>query len=330
MKYDILTIGGIMRDVIFLTEEGTIVENPQNPLCQRLICFELGAKIYVNRVYFEAGGGASNTAVGFSKLGLKTAIMGRVGRDKEGEELIKSLKSNGVETRWIQIDKKISTGFSTILGLSNRKRAHAIFAYRGTNDKLFLKIDRKEARKVEWVYLSSLSSPVWEKFLKDAFSLKTGKVKMAWNPSNVQLKAGWKRLDKYLRKTDVLIVNDDEARELVLSKAKTRDLSDERMLQELYKMGSRIAVITVGKKGAMACCGGKIYHQKAAPAEVIHATGAGDSFSAGFIASLFYKPADIQRALKWGVTNSASVIDQVGAQKGLLNKSQIIKLSKNV
>ncbi len=318
-----------MRDIIFLTDEGMIINNPKNPLCQRLISFELGAKVYVNQVYFEAGGGASNTAVGFSKLGLKPAIIGRVGRDREGIELIKGLKKEKINTHWIQIDRETSTGFSAILSLSHRKRAHAIFAYRGSNDNLVLKINREEVKQVKWIYLSSLSSTVWEDFLKDAFSLKTGTIKIAWNPSNVQLKAGWKKLNKYLEKTEVLILNDDEARELVLSKMKTNDLSNQNLLKRLYKMGPKIVVITAGKKGAYAY-NGKMHYQKPAPAKVIQTTGAGDSFSAAFISSLFYNPNDIQRALKWGVTNSASVIDQIGAQKGLLNKKQIIKKSRYV
>ncbi len=318
-----------MRDIIFLTDEGLIIDNPQNPLCRKLIGFELGAKVYVDKVYFEAGGGASNTAVGFSKLGLKTAIMGRVGEDREGIELIKGFKRQKIDTHLVQVDKKTSTGFSYILGLKKRKRAHAIFAYRGSNDNLVLKVRKSDLKSVKWLYLSSLSSPVWEKFLKDIFSFKKTGIKIVWNPSNVQLKVGWKKLGKYLKKTEILILNDDEARELVLSKMKTRNLSNRYLLEQLYKMGPKIVVITAGKNGAYAY-NGKAYYQKAAPAEVIHATGAGDSFSAGFISSLFYNPSDIQRALKWGVVNSASVIDQIGAQKGLLNKRQIIKSSKNV
>ena len=41
MKYDILTIGGIMQDIIFLTDEGKIIENLNDPLCEKLIGFEL-------------------------------------------------------------------------------------------------------------------------------------------------------------------------------------------------------------------------------------------------------------------------------------------------
>ena len=323
MKYDILTIGGIMRDIIFLTTEGLAIDNSRDPLCQRLIAFELGAKIYVKKVYFEPGGGASNTAVGFSKLGLKTAIMGRVCQDREGDQLVKGFKKQKIDTRLMQIDKKTSTGFSFILGLRHKKRAHAIFAYRGTNDSLIFKAKASDLKNIKWFYISSVSSPNWQNVLNKAFSFTKKGVKIAWNPSNVQLKAGAKKLGKYLKKVQVLILNEDEARELVLSKKKTKNLNIRYLLKEISQMGPKIIAITIGKKGVYAHDGEKTYYQRPAPAKVINTTGAGDSFSAAFVASLFYQPNNIQRALKWGVYNSASVIDQIGAQKGLLTKNQI-------
>ncbi len=323
MKYDILTIGGVMRDIIFLTTEGLVVENPKDVLRQRLIGFELGAKIYVKKVYFEPGGGASNTAVGFSKLGLKAAIMGRVGQDREGDQLIKALKMNKINTHLIQVDKKISTGFSFIIGLKQIKRAHSIFAYRGTNDSLIFKAKTSDLKNIKWFYISSVSSPNWQNVLDKAFSFAKKGVKIAWNPSNVQLKAGFRKLSKHLKQTKVLIINEDEARELVLSRKKTRNLGIKYLLEEIGTMGPEVVAITVGKKGAYAYDGEKVYYQRPAPSKVINTTGAGDSFSAAFVASLFYQPKNIQRALKWGVHNSASVIDQIGAQKGLLTKSQI-------
>ncbi|MBU4369137.1 carbohydrate kinase family protein [Patescibacteria group bacterium] len=323
MAYDILTIGGIMRDIIFLTTEGLVIDNSKDPLRQRLIGFELGAKIYVKKVYFEPGGGASNTAVGFSKLGLKTAIMGRVGQDREGDQLIKGFKNNKIDTHLMQVDKKKSTGFSFILGLRQIKRAHSIFAYRGTNDSLIFKAKASDLKNIKWFYVSSVSSSNWPIVLDKAFSFAKKGVKIAWNPSNVQLKAGYKKLSKNLKQTNILILNEDEARELVLSKKKSKNLNIRYLLKEISEMGPNIVAITVGKKGVYAYDEKKVYYQKPAPSKVINATGAGDSFSAAFVASLFYQPENIQRALKWGVFNSASVIDQIGAQKGLLSKKQI-------
>jgi len=328
MKYDILTIGGAMRDIIFLTTEGLVIDNFKDPLRQKLIGFELGAKIYVKKVYFEPGGGASNTAVGFSKLGLKTAIMSRVGQDREGDQLIKGMKKNKIDTRLIQIDKKTSTGFSFILGLRQIKRAHSIFAYRGTNDYFIFKAKASDIKGVKWFYVSSVSSPNWQTVLGKVFSFAKKGVKIAWNPSNVQLKAGFKKLSKHLKQTKILILNEDEARELVLSKKKTKNLTIKNLLKEIDKMGPEIVAITVGKKGVYAYDGKKGYYQKPAPSKVINTTGAGDSFSAAFVASLFYHPKNIQRALKWGVYNSASVIDKIGAQNGLLTKGQISARAK--
>lgn len=330
MKYDILTIGGIMRDIIFLTKNGKVINTPKDPLCSKLIGFEFGAKIYVDNVYFEVGGGASNTAVGFSRLGLKSRMMGRVGIDREGEQLIKGLKENKINTDLVQVDKKTSTGFAFILSLKKVKRAHVILAYRGTNDNLVFNAKKEDLKGLPWVYISSLSSPNWEEFLKKTFSCLDLKTKIAWNPSNVQLKAGFKKLKKYLERTNVLIVNEDEARELVLSRKKIKDLSFKNLLKNISLMGPEISIITRGKYGAVAYHNEKFYNQKPAPAKVINTTGAGDSFSAGFISSLFYHPEDIQTALKWGVTNSASVIDNIGAQKGLLSKKQIENKIKKI
>ena len=324
MKYDIITIGGTLRDIIFYTDEGMVIENRKDSLCEKLIAFELGAKIYIKEVYFVNGGGACNTAVGLSRLGLKTAIIARIGRDKEGDELIKSLKKESIDTKFIQRDSREATGFSFIATLK-KKNVHTILTYRGASDRVKLETDIKKLKSTKWFYVSSLNCPQWRQISDKIFSLSNYGVKIAWNPANVQLKVGAKNLIKYLKKTTVFILNEDEARELVATIKPLHNLTIQFLLQEINKMGPKIVVITIGKRGAYAFDGGKIYYQGPIPAKVINTTGAGDAFSAAFVASLFYKPNDIYRALKWGCTNSASVITKIGAQKGLLNKSQIKK-----
>jgi sugar/nucleoside kinase (ribokinase family) len=54
-------------------------------------------------------------------------------------------------------------------------------------------------------------------------------------------------------------------------------------------------------------------------------TGAGDAFASAFLSAIILKK-DIQTAMQWGTANSASVIQQIGAQKGLLNKVGIEKM----
>jgi len=324
-NFDIVTIGGAMRDIFFSTKEGKVVSNEKDPLCRYMIAFELGAKVYVDTVYFESGGGANNTATGFSLLGLKTALIARIGNDREGDSLIKATLKHRIDTSLVEVDQKISTGFALILTIKEFKRAQTIFAYRGTSD--ILEIPNLNF-KTKWIYVSSLSCPNWPNILDRVFKLKKSGVKFAWNPANVQLKAGAKKLSPWLRELDVLIFNEDEARELVLSNKKIKDFSMKNLIKIVHQMGPKIVVITVGQKGAYAYDGDKFYFQRPWPSKVINITGAGDSFSSGFVASLFYKPDNIRQALVWGVRNSASVIHLFGAQNGLLTKSQITSSKK--
>ncbi len=324
-NFDIVTVGGAMRDIFFSTKEGKVVSNEKDPLCRHMIAFELGAKVYVDSVHFESGGGANNTAAGFATLGLNTALIARVGSDREGDSLLKTAKKKGVDVSLVEIDKKISTGFALILTIKGFKRAQTIFAYRGTSD--ILKVSDLNF-KTKWAYISSLSCPNWPSILDRVFELKKSGVKFAWNPANVQLKAGAKKLSPWLKKLDVLIFNEDEARELVLSVQKIKDFGMRNLIKIVHKMGPKIVVITVGKKGVYAYDGHKFYFQRPWPSKVVNITGAGDSFSSGFVASLFYKPENIRQALIWGVRSSASVIHRFGAQKGLLTKSQIISSKK--
>jgi len=319
-NFDIVTVGGAMRDIFFSTKEGKVLLNQKDPLCRHMIAFELGAKVYMDAVNFESGGGANNTATGFSLLGLKTALIARVGYDREGDSLVKNAQAHHIDISFIERDQKVSTGFTFILSILGIKRAQTIFAYRGTSD--ILKMPSLNF-KTKWVYVSSLSCPNWPNILDRVFKLKKSGVQFAWNPANVQLKVGAKKLSPWLKKLDVLIFNEDEARELVLSGQKIKDFSVRNLIKITHRMGPKIVVITVGKKGAYAYDGQKFYFQRPWPSKVVNITGAGDSFSSGFVASLLHKPKDIRQALIWGVRNSASVISCVGAQNGLLTKAQI-------
>jgi sugar/nucleoside kinase (ribokinase family) len=58
------------------------------------------------------------------------------------------------------------------------------------------------------------------------------------------------------------------------------------------------------------------------PKPPLERTGAGDSFSSTTVAAIALGQ-DLSAALQWGSINSMSVVQEVGAQKGLLTRSQI-------
>lgn len=318
--YDVISLGGATRDIIFYTEAGKIIQTPRDLTRQKLLGFEYGAKIISEKVFFGLGGGGCNTAVSFARLGLKTANWIIIGKDREGDSIIKDLEEEGVDTSFIQRDPKLSTGLSFIT-IAEKTKDHVAFLYRGANNSLVLPSKATSLLKTKWLYVSSLTGKNWIKTANTIVQLvKKNKVKLAWNPGETQLQAGQKRLTKVLKYTEVLSINQDEAIELVLSRGlKPARINDpQRLARIIYSWGPKIVVITLGKKGAFAFDGEKIYYSKVIPVPVLDTTGAGDCFGSSLIAGLIKFNGNINLAIKLGMINTASLVQVIGAQGGLV------------
>lgn len=331
-KFDILTIGGAVRDITFYTNQGKIFATPENLIAQKMVAFEYGAKINIAEAYFTFGGGAANTAISLSRLGLKTATVVRLGKDEAGKNILNKLKKEKVNTDFVQTDYLAPTGFSFILSVEKIDKEHTAFLYRGANENLSFKPKRFDQLFTRWSYVTSLSGPFWQKTLKSIFNFAKNKnIKIIWNPGNLQLQAGEKVLASFLKQTYILILNKDEAIELVLSGIKVGRRNPHYLNKPLYLLnilndwGVKIVVITEGKKGAWVYDGKKIYQQKIRRAKVVDTTGVGDAFGSGFVAGIIANKGDIQKALAWGMINSASVLGKVGAQNGLLTLKELEK-----
>jgi len=261
-KYDFITVGGATEDIAFYTTEGILIDNKEDILRQKLLAFEYGAKLRIDKSYSTFGGGAANAAVCLATLGFKTATIVSVGNDDRGRRIINNFKSKNVDTGLIHESKGIETGFSFLMMGPNSE--HVVFSNRAANTRL--EITEKDIRSIEkskWVYVTSLSGK-WRSILKKVFSAKD--IMIAWNPGHMQLDAGVKEIGKYLKKTNILTLNKDEAIELVSSDTryggKSHDfLNDIKNLLSIIKAwGPRIVIITNGKFGADAYDGEKFYH----------------------------------------------------------------------
>jgi sugar/nucleoside kinase (ribokinase family) len=327
--FDVISLGGVVRDIIFYSNQGKTIATPENLTAQRLLAFEYGAKIDIKDVFLNFGGGAANSSVTFSKLGLKVAALARVGQDEAGQELIKQLKKEGVYTNFIQHDSKAKTGFSFILA-TEKEREHIAFLYRGANKKLTFSLLHQLKVKAGWFYLTSLSGKNWPGELKRIFDFaKKQNINIAWNPGNLQLAAGQRALAGFLKQTSLLILNKDEAIELVLSGIKLGRKNPNCLNQPVYlsnilqEWGPKMVLITSGKKGACLYDGKKIYQQKAIKSKVADTTGVGDAFGSTFLAGYIKTKSNINQSLKWAALNSSSVVTETGAQNGLLTLKEL-------
>ena len=320
-SYDIVTVGGATEDIVFYTDQGLIIDNHQDLLRQHLLAFEYGAKINIDHSFAFFGGGAANAAVCFSRLGLKSAAVISIGKDERGRRVISNLEQEGVDMRGISYSR-LETGFSFIM--ANHKGDRIIFSNRAANNDLSLSITAKEIiSEGAWTYVASLSGK-WRQTLNAVFASSS---KVAWNPGHFQLQAGIKGLSSYLKKTEVLLLNKDEALELVFSDTDNKSLPANKLnqagvlLKIIKSFGPKLIVVTDGRRGATAYDGKKFYRHNISKVKTVDATGVGDAFNASLIAGL-HLYNDVDKAMKLAMRNAAAKVQKMGAQTGLMKSKK--------
>jgi len=319
---DIICIGDTTYDMFVKPHEAEILESHKKSrvhvMGEPMLCFGYGAKISIEEINYSLGGSACNVAVGLRKLGKNTGIASFAGIDNTGEKIKGILEKEDIDLSYFKTDRKISSSFSLILRYQTER---TILIYRDKIcDYSTLKLPKTKVSK--WIYLSHLGFG-YEKIYKHCTYLATEKgVKLALNPGKTQLENTRMEFKLILKIADVVIINKDEAQILAASRFPLRI---EELFYKLSSFGIKNLVITDGKNGAYARGEDrKIIHQRAMSVDCIESTGAGDAFSAGFLAN-FIKTNNLNQALVWGVINGAKVTEKIGAQEGLLTEEEILK-----
>ncbi len=320
--YDVITIGSATQDV-FLKTGG--FKNLGDEECLKKIgfagrkakCFAAGDKIELDDLMIEFGGGGVNTAVSFARQGFNTAAIVKVGDDYVGRQVIDNMKNFGVKP-FASKDKKEKTAYSSIILMPSGERT--ILVYRGAAEKMTNSDVPFSKLKAKWGYISPSNIP-FSVIEKAVDSFKKNGVKVAMNPSGSYIEMGLKKLKNVFRKLDVVIMNREEAAELT-----GISYGDERAIfRKFDKVIDGIAVMTEGKRGSMVSDGRYMYRAGVYKEKgTIDRTGAGDAFGSGFVAGLMQKN-EISWALKLASANATSVIEEIGAQTGILGKAALRK-----
>ena len=314
--FNIISIGDCTLDVFLDIDEATVSCELKREQC--VICFNYADKIPVKRITkIPAAGNAANFAVGSSRLGMRSAIYTVIGGDKTGEEIKENFRQEQVSTRFVKCDCAKETNYSTVLNYNGER---TILVYHYKRNYILPALS-----PTKWIYYTSLGQGHGRLHNQIANYLKKNKkTKLAFNPGTHQLREGLKNLKSIIKNCEILFVNKQEAEGILT----TNSRPIKNLLLSLYELGANQVVITDGPNGAYAFDGAAYYHLpifKKIP--MVERTGAGDAFSTGVIAALFWKkPMD--QALRWGSANSSSVIQHIGPQKGLLTKNKILKFLK--
>ncbi len=342
--FDIITIGTATRDV-FLTSPFFKVLRDKKHLGKigfatgEAQCFALGGKIEISKPILATGGGATNTAVTFSRQKFRAAALIKIGEDSAGKDILDELKREKITVfnmgksdflKEVGLPKKGNgTAYSTVLLASGGERT--ILVYRGASEDLKEKEIPFAELKSKWVYISPGKIP-FETIKKIIDYFYKNKTLIVFNPSKHYIEMGSKKIKPLLEKTKVAIFNREEASYLTgIDYHKEKEI-----FKKLDEAVDGIAVMTDGENGVLVsdCC--NIYKASIfGEQKVIDRTGAGDAFASGFVAGLMRKQEEckkglcavdnIEYAIRLGSANATSVIEQIGAKAGILTKAEFEK-----
>ncbi len=282
------------------------------------LCFDYGSKIPIVDSFQSLGGNAPNVAVGAVKLGLAAAVVSTVGADMNGEMAVRELKNKGVDTSYVTADSQGKTRYSIVL---NYKQERTILSYSDKKKYVW----PQEMPATAWVYYTGMSAgfeSIQEKLI--AYLKKHPTTRLAVNPGSYMLKYALDALKEIVTHTDALIINLEEAQQ-ILGTTLEHEKSITGIIHALIGLGPKEVALTDAGRGAWVGNLDEVWHLESFPVEVVAKTGAGDAFSAAYLAARHYDH-DIVHALAWGVANSSGVIQEHGPHAGLLTKPEIKKM----
>jgi ribokinase len=329
-----LTLGGAMIDTIAIIDNDRIEKMTMLNADKSFLLLEEGKKTESKEISTHTGGGAVNAAVSLARQGFEVATLVKMGQDQRGENVLLTLRQEGIDTRFVCETPVAPTGSSVIV--SSHDKNAAIFTFRGANTLLEPQDLADEAFAVDLVYIASLSNNS-----ADCFPLIVEKAKakgafVATNPGVRQLTSRANAFETMLPKIDLLALNRLEACVLIpklvakygeggesLGMAhKDFDTGNFRMsLKKFFTLmqreGSRYMLVTDGGHGAYLAAPKGIFHCPILKVDVVGTAGAGDAFTSTLTAALVAGEEE-ETALIKAALNAASVVGVADTQSGLL------------
>ncbi|MHA1688864.1 MAG: carbohydrate kinase family protein [Promethearchaeota archaeon] len=312
MIFDVICIGAALIDMVARVERHPLEDD----------------EVFVSNLSLLLGGAAANTAVACAKLGLNTAFIGKLGlNDTFGNKILEDFKKENVNLAFIKYSTEHGTG-SAYVAL-DKKGDRRIYAHSGAANYLSAEdIVEQEILTSKIIYLSSLKNLA--PFIAAARIGQSHGLPVILNPGMLIIEQGFDAIRELLEKIDIFILS---LREFgTLMRLEHRELKDSEIkkaaISSLLSLGMRYVIITMGDKGANVINDANIERVPAVKVpKVVDTTGAGDSFSAGFMyqfsKDMSYDFQKIKKCVELGNFVAAKCIQEVGARNGLPSREDL-------
>jgi sugar/nucleoside kinase (ribokinase family) len=257
-------------------------------------------EVDIEDLRISLGGSAANFTIEASRLGLNTGIMARIGKDNYGDYIRSEFERERICTdRLLAINEKTGMAFIAVEPEGER----SIYTFMGANSKFRLENeDIKYIKNSEMLHMTGMYIEVVEEASKYANTL-------SFNPGALLASYGMEALEKIIKRTDILFLNQKEVKILT-------NMEYNEGARLLVDTGVPLVVVTMGNRGAKVYTESNEINYSANKLNVVDTTGAGDSFAAGFITA-FYQKKELDKCLMEGNRSASNCVSRLGSLNGL-------------
>jgi ribokinase len=297
-KWDVVVMGGINTDYVVRSAE---LPAP-------------GQTVFGEAFYTGPGGKGANQAVAAARLGARVAMIGRVGDEPRGRDMVRSLKREGIDVRHIGFDSKQPSGAAAIaVDAEGEKQISAALC---ANYALTPKLVREAEDLIASarVLLCNFETPPQCALAAAKLAKKHG-VKVVLDPAPPsEVPADLFPLLYIIRP------NSDEAEHMTGVNVKDR-ASARRAGEKLRAMGAARCVIAAGGGNLLVSEEGEIY-QPHLPVKAVDATGAGDAFAAALAVGTAEGLA-IREVMLLATATAGLSTTKLGAQEAMPARAEV-------
>jgi ribokinase len=261
--------------------------------------------------FFKAPGGkGANQAVASARLGTPTYMVGRVGADSFGAELVNSLQASGVQTDNVFVDETVSSGVAMIT--VDMRGENQILVIPGANGRVNQEdVERLSRLLPEATALLLQFEIPMSAVVAAAKAAREAGVTVILDPAPVQSDVP----DQLYRLIDIITPNEVEAAQLVGFPVDGEE-SATKAAAVLRQRGVKNAIVKLGAKGVLCATQEESFFIPSFPVHTVDTTAAGDAFNGGLAAAL-HEGLSLRQAVVWGAAAGALAAMKLGAQPSL-------------
>jgi ribokinase len=277
-----------------------------------------GETLLGNSYLMALGGKGANQAVAAAKLGADVSMVGHVGDDTFGRQVLEQLTDYGVDVSNVEIVSDQGSGLAVISVDDNGE--NTIIVLSGAN----MQFDQKDVSRTESLFdeakvlLLQLEVPVAAD-LAVARAAHSKGIKVVLDPAPAaELPA------ELYSAVDILTPNEVETEMMVGIRPSSQQEAAEAA-KILQSRGVHTVIVTLGSEGVFCASGARTIYIPAFDVDTIDTVGSGDAFNGGLAAAIS-EGMEIDEALEWGAAAGALSTTRSGAAGAMPDRAELISL----